>query len=142
MESSRETGLTGDRRSGGAASEERGEKKHVVREHGLSTVPCFRNLKKKTTGQKGFRGGAIRKQQGTRNYRVQQECGRTAKEETGSHNPRIRGIGSTLADGPVTRGDREKETRVPGAWDTEETGAAPSCTGGSVCSVAEADVAA
>ena len=34
-----ETGLTGDRRSGGAASEERGERKHVVRKHGLPTVP-------------------------------------------------------------------------------------------------------
>ena len=43
-----ETGLTWDRRSGGAASEARGEKKHVVREHGLPTVPGVRNLKKRT----------------------------------------------------------------------------------------------
>ena len=41
-----ETGLTGDRRSGGATSEERGEKKHRVREHGLLTVPGVRNLEK------------------------------------------------------------------------------------------------
>ena len=38
VESSRETGLTWDRRSGGATSEERGERKHVVRGHGLPTV--------------------------------------------------------------------------------------------------------
>ena len=41
------TGLTGNRRSGGATSEERGEKKHRVREHGLLTVPGVRNLKRK-----------------------------------------------------------------------------------------------
>ena len=33
-----ETGLTGDRRPGGATSEELGENKHVVRRQGLSTV--------------------------------------------------------------------------------------------------------
>ena len=46
-ESSRETGLTGDRRSGGATSEERGDKKHVVCGHGLHTVPGVRNLERK-----------------------------------------------------------------------------------------------
>ena len=43
-----ETGLAGDRRSGGAPSEEQGEKKHRVREHGLLTVPGVRNLEKRT----------------------------------------------------------------------------------------------
>ena len=43
VESSRVTGLTGDRRSGDATSEERGEKKHRVRKHGLLTVPGVRN---------------------------------------------------------------------------------------------------
>ena len=47
VESSRETGLTVDRRSGGATSEERGEKKHVVVGHGLHTVPVVRNLERK-----------------------------------------------------------------------------------------------
>ena len=41
-----ETGLTRDRRSGGATSEECGGKKHRVREHGLPTVPGVRNLKR------------------------------------------------------------------------------------------------
>ena len=41
------TGLTGDRRFGGATSEEQGEKKHGVREHGLLTVPGVRNLERK-----------------------------------------------------------------------------------------------
>ena len=44
---SSKTGLTGDRRSGGATSEEQGGKKHGVREHGLPTVPGVRNLEKK-----------------------------------------------------------------------------------------------
>ena len=55
-ESSRETGLTGDRRSGGATSEEQGEKKHEVREHGLPTVPGVRNLKKKRERTLSSRG--------------------------------------------------------------------------------------
>ena len=46
-ESSPKTGLAGDSRSVGATSEERGEKKHRVREHGLLTVPGVRNLKRK-----------------------------------------------------------------------------------------------
>ena len=40
------TGLTADRRSGGAASEKLGEKKPVVRERGIPSVPCLRNPKK------------------------------------------------------------------------------------------------
>ena len=60
------TGLTGDRRSGGATSEERGEKKHRVREHGLLTVPGVRNLKRKrkerTLGSGGGGGTLKRKE--------------------------------------------------------------------------------
>ena len=41
------SGLAGDRRFGGAISEERGEKEHVVCEHGLPTVPWVRNLGRK-----------------------------------------------------------------------------------------------
>ena len=47
---------------------------------------------------------------------------------------------STVADAPVTRRAREKERGVPGAWDTGGKGAAPSCTGVSVFSVADAGV--
>ena len=42
-----ETGLTGDRRSGVATSEERGDKKHGVRKHGLPAVPGVGNLERK-----------------------------------------------------------------------------------------------
>ena len=41
------SGLAGDRRFGSAISEERGEKEHVVCEHGLPTVPWVRNLGRK-----------------------------------------------------------------------------------------------
>ena len=46
-----ETGLTGDRRSWGAASEEQGEKKHAVLRLGLPTVYVVRTLKTKWAGE-------------------------------------------------------------------------------------------
>ena len=130
------TGLTGDRRFWGATSEERGEKKHVVCGHGLPTVPGVRNLERKNEllgSREIWRGRVTLKTK-------QLEITGSNKGAVGpnQHEERrviTRGyvvLESIVTDAPRTRWDRKRVTRVPGAWDTGGTGAAPSCTGNSV----------
>ena len=70
-----ETGLTGDRRYGGQTSEERGEKKHVVRGQGLPTVHGLRTLTKSGRVADGDEQSETREHQGPTEY------GRTEREQ-------------------------------------------------------------
>ena len=98
------TGLTGDMRSGGAANEERGEKKHVVRGHGLPTVHGVRNLKRRNE-LLCSRGRATLKTKQLEITGVQQEYGRAERtRKAESHDPVLHGF-------RVHRGGRTRNPR-------------------------------
>ena len=90
------TGLTGDRRSRGATSEERGERKHVVRRHELPTVPGLRNLKK--TEEQQMVSEKDKKQTNSRVTGSNKGAVGPKKNEARSPYMGIRGLGSTVAD--------------------------------------------
>ena len=74
------TGITGDMRSGGATSEERGEKKHVVCGHDLPTDPGVRNIERKNE-LLGIKVGVTMKTKQLEVTGVQQWCGRTGRKK-------------------------------------------------------------
>ena len=81
----------------GATSEERGEKRHRVREHVLPTVPGVRNLGKENE------------------LWVTEEGGRTLKAEELEITRSNKSAGGPLDGGDVTEGRlREKKTKFSG----------------------------
>ena len=97
--------MKGNRRSGGATSEERGEKKHRVREHWLLTVPGVRNLGKENELWVTEEGGGTLKTEELEITRSNKSAG--GPNELGVQGNKTRGYlvsGSAWANTPVTRG--------------------------------------